>query len=566
MLKKTVILLILIITIMTGCINKKDEEESNNISKFDKMIEEVKEYKKIGKKTVNLTVQDGLYLKNGTVLNFYSFTKLDTLTFEAKVVLLEKIDAAPAATFIVVSDFTKSFYDYISLNDLLLNGINATSKIGKATTVYDVEKSNYFFATGETAADPLIGNGGGTFTTSQTVIMSCNTSGVKIRYTTNGSEPVASSSEYVSAITISSTTTLKARAFSSDGLIKSNIITAVYTINNSPVTTGFLYNGKNYYGKAEGGSGDPVIYEVSSLKITEPKVANFNADGYFEMKGESTATEISRYIMVFVMKNGTNLSTKYFLEGKFDRKIWLRFGKGSYLVSIFRINLTSENTIKEVGDGDIISYNYSMVPIYEYEVNNTRDEDGSFIYPSNFIQSDESIILDKAKSILSDAGVSNGTIKQKARALHDYVIKNVSYDDASLYSGKRKKQDAITVLNTGLAVCEGYTSLYTAFLRALGIPAKAVYGYGNGGLHAWNNVLSEDGKWYFVDTTWDDVEAIMPDLSIKQFVETTYFWLTGNSGVNNDHSLINERADRNINKTSEYNKNGIIRNGAEGSY
>jgi hypothetical protein len=566
MLKKTVILLILIMIIMTGCINKKsDEDIIDNKSKFDKMLEEVKVYKNSEKRAVTTIVQDGLYLKNGTILNFYSFTKLESLKFDEKVSLLEKIETAPTTTSIVVSNYTKTFYNYISLNDLLINGTNATTKIGPATTVYDVENSKYCFATGGTISTPSI-KAGGTFTSAQTVTMSCNTSGVKIRYTLDGSEPITSSAEYISAITVSTTTTIKAKAFSSDGLIVSGMATAIYTINVPVTTTGFTYAGKTYYGKAEGGSGDPVIYESDKVIITEPKVSILDADGYFEIRGENKNTGTARYIMVSVIKKETSQVTMYFLEGKFNRKIWLRFGKGIYSVSVYPIYLTSPNTIVELGDGDIISYSYSPVPFYNYTINNTRDEDGSFTYPSNFIQSDEPAILIKANSILSAAGVTNGTIKAKARALHDYVIKNVSYDEASLYSGKRRKQDAITVLNTGLAVCEGYTSLYTALFRALGVPAKAVYGRANGGLHAWNNILAEDGIWYFVDTTWDDVEAIMPDLSIKQFVETTYFWLTGNTGINNDHILIDERANRNTNKINNYNKSGVIRNGEEGSY
>jgi hypothetical protein len=43
---------------------------------------------------------------------------------------------------------------------------------------------------------------------------------------------------------------------------------------------------------------------------------------------------------------------------------------------------------------------------YTFNINNTRDEDGRFIYPSNFIQSDEDVILNKAKGILTSAGAT----------------------------------------------------------------------------------------------------------------------------------------------------------------
>ena len=45
------------------------------------------------------------------------------------------------------------------------------------------------------------------------VTLSCATAGATIRYTTNGSEPTASSAQYTGAITLNATTTIKAKAF-----------------------------------------------------------------------------------------------------------------------------------------------------------------------------------------------------------------------------------------------------------------------------------------------------------------------------------------------------------------
>ena len=48
------------------------------------------------------------------------------------------------------------------------------------------------------------------------VSLSCATAGATIRYTTNGSEPTASSAQYTGAITLNATTTIKAKAFKSN--------------------------------------------------------------------------------------------------------------------------------------------------------------------------------------------------------------------------------------------------------------------------------------------------------------------------------------------------------------
>ena len=80
-----------------------------------------------------------------------------------------------------------------------------------------------------TVATPAFNPPGGTYPTSQSVTISCATSGAQIRYTTNGNEPTESSTLYSSPITISSTTTVKAKGFKT-GWTPSSTATAVYII------------------------------------------------------------------------------------------------------------------------------------------------------------------------------------------------------------------------------------------------------------------------------------------------------------------------------------------------
>ena len=80
----------------------------------------------------------------------------------------------------------------------------------------------------ETVATPTFSPFGGIYTESQSVTISCATDGADIYYTNDGTEPTESSTLYTSAIEVSETTTLKAKAFKT-GSAPSGIATATYT-------------------------------------------------------------------------------------------------------------------------------------------------------------------------------------------------------------------------------------------------------------------------------------------------------------------------------------------------
>ena len=81
----------------------------------------------------------------------------------------------------------------------------------------------------QTVATPSFSVAEGTYTSAQTVAISCATSGATIYYTTDGNTPTTSSSVYSSALTISETTTVKAMAVK-EGMNNSAVASATYTI------------------------------------------------------------------------------------------------------------------------------------------------------------------------------------------------------------------------------------------------------------------------------------------------------------------------------------------------
>ena len=92
---------------------------------------------------------------------------------------------------------------------------------------------------------------------------------------------------------------------------------------------------------------------------------------------------------------------------------------------------------------------------------------------------------------------------EKIKAIHDWVILHLKYDMTL------QKYTAYDGLSSGSTVCQGYSLLTYKMLKEAGIPNKIVEGTaaprdtGVSQLHAWNLVLL-DGKWYHLDTTWDD--------------------------------------------------------------
>ena len=81
-------------------------------------------------------------------------------------------------------------------------------------------------------ATPGFNPTGGTYTSAQSVTLTCATAGATIHYTLDGSVPSVSSSAFTGAIVVATTTTITAMAVKS-GLTNSSVSAATYTISSS---------------------------------------------------------------------------------------------------------------------------------------------------------------------------------------------------------------------------------------------------------------------------------------------------------------------------------------------
>ncbi len=108
------------------------------------------------------------------------------------------------------------------------DGLTLKAKAWKTDwTSSDIRSAVYEFQ----LPTPTFNPDGGEYEETQHVTISCAVSGATIRYTTDGSAPTESSTEYTSPVTISQNTTLKAKAWKTDWTA-SDIKSAVYHIED----------------------------------------------------------------------------------------------------------------------------------------------------------------------------------------------------------------------------------------------------------------------------------------------------------------------------------------------
>ena len=136
----------------------------------------------------------------------------------------------PATASAIASDITGTDPTRIA-GFALRQGAVASSpllSIGGIRVARTWDEAVKYQSTSETVATPVITPNGGVFNTPQTVTITCETEDAIIRYTLDGSEPTETATPYSSSITISTTTTLKAKAWKT-GIQASNTRTATFT-------------------------------------------------------------------------------------------------------------------------------------------------------------------------------------------------------------------------------------------------------------------------------------------------------------------------------------------------
>ena len=123
------------------------------------------------------------------------------------------------------------------------------------------------------------------------------------------------------------------------------------------------------------------------------------------------------------------------------------------------------------------------------------------------------LIIDVAEQITN----ANMTSEQKVKAVHDWIIMNISFDNGELGDYNDPAFYFTGAMLSKKAVCRGYASTFESFMNILGVYCEVVGTDTEN--HAWNRVLI-DGEWRYIDVTWDDDDNRNGNISYNYYMLT----------------------------------------------
>jgi len=235
---------------------------------------------------------------------------------------------------------------------------------------------------------------------------------------------------------------------------------------------------------------EPISLWGGQLRFEEPLASGMTVGESMRVAGQ--AKGLGYPMLLFeVKKKGTEEKLVWLggvpvRDGRFDGRIWFPFGPGEYEVSVWAPRDRSYRI--ETG---------------RWSVTSTVEEELRWRVPSRGVESDAPEIIALAEEITR--GLT--TPVEKARAIHDWVARNVAYDVEKARTRAFAWGDgALKTLDTRTGVCQDYAYLTAALLRAVGIKARVAIGMGKSGFfwidHAWTEAWVGD-RWLVMDTTWD---------------------------------------------------------------
>lgn len=111
--------------------------------------------------------------------------------------------------------------------------------------------------------------------------------------------------------------------------------------------------------------------------------------------------------------------------------------------------------------------------------------------------------IEKLNDIINSFTPDGNSTYEKVKYIHDHICKINTSD-----SSAENQYSIYGALVDGRSVCQGYAQAFKALCDKSGITCICIVGTAQEENHMWNYVMMDDGKWYAVDTTWDDRDPI----------------------------------------------------------
>lgn len=156
----------------------------------------------------------------------------------------------------------------------------------------------------------------------------------------------------------------------------------------------------------------------------------------------------------------------------------------------------------------------------------------TYIDYNNVSQSDYYTYLNQQERVAQDIIDSipeNADAWTKARYVHDWLVKNVTYDHTLNAEFCHSAYGALVKHN---AVCSGYATAFKYVMGKMGIPVDVVLSE----THAWNyfDLVNSDNR--YIDVTWDDPDTV--DKYGNPYILYEFFGLTEEEmGKYEDHKI-----------------------------
>ncbi|AKA68182.1 transglutaminase domain-containing protein [Clostridium scatologenes] len=235
------------------------------------------------------------------------------------------------------------------------------------------------------------------------------------------------------------------------------------------------------------------VLDTHTYKITDTLTFTSDSDTKLDVNyniGTLSNSPYQKEIDLKVAGNDAVIDSSNSINKKLTASTYLKAGEKSQYQVIRTIQASG---IKYIKDLSKTSENYSNFSDYS-----------KYTSASDKIESNNPAIIDKSKELFAET--SNPYYK--AKKAYEFVNSYMTYDQTN------KNKGALNALKTSKGVCEDYSELFVALLRASGVPARVVTGYwvdgknfdnnianGNNYRHAWAEYYLPEFGWIIAEPT-----------------------------------------------------------------